>query len=179
MPTCNPGAAIGTRGATHLLISPRCWTTFIPPKLLWNSISRGQFFREFLFGVTLKSCKIFHRQENGAGIKLIGDTRQFGLLYLMFGRVCRSWSLALARRGAKVGASVWRRAWSAAHFVIVKEIAWKMSRLTGNLTKSMYTFYVKCPFVLIKCFQAINLSVTMHKGSLQNKKTVKFGNCSQ
>ena len=129
-----------------------------------NSISRGQFFREFLFGVTLISCKIFHRQENGAGIKLIGDTRQFGLLYLMFGRVCRSWSLALARRGAKVGASVWRRAWSAAHFVIVKEIAWKMSRLTGNLTKSMYTFYVKCPFVLIKCFQAINLSVTKHKG---------------
>ena len=55
-----------------------------------NSISRGQFFREFLFGVTLISCKIFHRQENGAGIKLIGDTRQFGLLYLMFGRVCRS-----------------------------------------------------------------------------------------
>ena len=154
MPTCNPGAAIGTRGAAHLLISPRCWTTFLPPKLLWNSISRGQFFREFLFGVTLISCKIFHRQENGAGIKLIEDTRQFGLLYLMFGRVCRSWSLALARRDAKVGASVSRRAWSAAHFVIVKETVWKTYRLKGNLTNTMYTFYVKMSICTNKMFSS-------------------------
>ena len=119
-----------------------------------NSISRGQFFREFLFGVTLISCKIFHRQENGAGIKLIEDTRQFGLLYLMFGRVCRSWSLALARRGAKVGASVWRRAWSAAHFVIVKETVWKTYRLKGNLTNTMYTFYVKMSICTNKMFSS-------------------------
>ena len=119
-----------------------------------NSISRGQFFREFLFGVTLKSCKIFHRQENGAGIKLIGDTRQFGLLYLMFGRVCRSWSLALARRDAKVGASVSRRAWSAAHFVIVKETVWKTYRLKGNLTNTMYTFYVKMSICTNKMFSS-------------------------
>ena len=132
----------------------RCWTIFLPQKLLWNSISRGQFIREFLFGETLESCKIFHRQKNGVGIKLIGDTRQFGLLYLMFGRVCKSWSLALARRDAKIGASVSRRASNAAHFVIVKEIAWKMSRLMGTLTKSMYTFYVKMSISTNKMFSS-------------------------